>query len=173
MFTNPIKMSAKELDLSEEQIALLEDVVKDKARKRLEQEMGCQIVKFPRELYPGQYVVLQAPEDKPEPFYIAQVLQNLTDTEQLRIHWHEPTAASKSRTSKYESMFYQEEMDNKKISGRQQGRRMYRVIPRVDDIEWATVHFGFSKLKNSGGLPAEVLRQLKLLGIISGKIKRM
>jgi hypothetical protein len=63
IFTNPIKMTAQELNLSDEQIALLEDVVKDKARKRLEQEMGCQIVKFPRELYPGQYVVLQAPED--------------------------------------------------------------------------------------------------------------
>ena len=173
MFTNTVKMTPEELNLSEEQIALLEDVVKDKARKRMEQEMGCQIVKFLRERYTGQYVVLQAPEDKPEPFYIAQVLQNFTETEQLRIHWYEPTASSKSRTSKYENMFYQEEMDNKKISGRQHGRPMYRVIPRVDDIEWATIHFGFSKLKTSGGLPPEVLRQLKIIGIITGKIKRI
>jgi hypothetical protein len=172
LFTNPPLRPIEEYDMTEEEVARMEELLTDKARKRLTFEMGCQIVKFPQESDIGQFVALKAPEDRPEPFYIAQVLQNFTDMKKMKIHWYEPTAASRSRTSKYEDMYYQEEMDRQKLKRRQQGRLTHRLIPRIDEIEYDTIHFGFTKLKESGGMHSTVLRQLRLLGIITGKIKR-
>jgi hypothetical protein len=44
---------------------------------------------------------------------------------------------------------------------------------RIDNIEYNTCHFGFSKLKGTGGLsPDEVQRQLRSLGLVTGKIAR-
>jgi hypothetical protein len=146
--------------------------VKDKARKRMEMEMGCNIIKFPEEFFPGLYIAMKSPEDAPEPFFIAQVLQNFEQERKLKVHWYKPTAASLRRTKLYENMFYQEEMDNMRVKGNFNGKPNYKIIPWVQEFPYETIHFGFTKLKHTGGLPAEVLRQLKMLKLITGKIKR-
>jgi hypothetical protein len=43
---------------------------------------------------------------------------------------------------------------------------------RIDNIEYSTCHFGFSKLKGTGGLSPEVQRQLRSLGLVTGKVAR-
>ena len=86
-------------------------------------------------------------------------------------HWFEPSAASRARTGLFEAMFYQEEFDHMRIKNRQKNKA-YTLIPRIQDVAWDQTYFGFSKLKSSGAIPAEVQRQLKMLGLISGKVKR-
>ena len=44
--------------------------------------------------------------------------------------------------------------------------------PRTQVIEYAAVHFGFSKLKDNGAIPQEALRTLRTLGIIEGPVRR-
>jgi hypothetical protein len=90
----------------------------------------------------------------------------------VKVHWHKPTAASLRRTKLYENMFYQEEMDNMRVKGNCNGKPNYKVIPWVQEFAYETIHFGFTKLKHTGGLLAEVLWQLKMLKLITGKIKR-
>jgi hypothetical protein len=48
----------------------------------------------------------------------------------------------------------------------------YRMEQHMDTIEYSTCHFGFSKLKGTGGLASEVQRQLRSLGLVRGKIAR-
>jgi hypothetical protein len=48
----------------------------------------------------------------------------------------------------------------------------FKMDQRIQDIEYSTCHFGFSKLKGTGGLSAEVQRQLKILNLAAGKIAR-
>jgi hypothetical protein len=48
----------------------------------------------------------------------------------------------------------------------------FRMEPRMDTIEYNTCHFGFSKLKGTGGLSPEVQRQLRSLGLATGKVAR-
>ena len=93
-------------------------------------------------------------------------------TEEFNIHWYEPTKASRAKGGLFENMFFQEELDNMRIKGRLNGQPRYKLIPRLQDIGWDRVHFGFTKLKSSGGLPREVLTHLKGLGLITGKVKR-
>jgi hypothetical protein len=125
-----------------------------------------------REIEIGHFICLRTENDVKEPFYIAQVLSRDDDNQKFKIHWWEPTSASRARTGLFESMFYQEEWDNKKVKGFQKNGRKYKLIPRIQDIDWDQCCFGFSKLKSSGALPAEVLRQLRINNLITGKIKR-
>jgi len=131
----------------------------------------CQVIKMMKEVEIGHYVALKTEEDVPDPWYIAQVIDRDDDNNLFKIHWFKPTSALMSRTHLYESMYYEEEWDSKKIKGYQRGKK-YRLIPRMQYVNFDQCYFGFTKLKSSGGLPAEVQRQLKQLGLITGKIKR-
>jgi hypothetical protein len=48
----------------------------------------------------------------------------------------------------------------------------FKMDQRIQDIDYATCHFGFSKLKGSGALAPEVQRQLRSLKLAAGKITR-
>jgi hypothetical protein len=45
----------------------------DKARKRLQAELGVRVERLPHLLETGSFVILKAPANVEEPFYVAQV----------------------------------------------------------------------------------------------------
>jgi hypothetical protein len=46
----------------------------------------------------------------------------------------------------------------------------YKIMDQIiKDIDNGTCHFGFSKLKGTGGLAPEVQRQLRILNLAAGK----
>jgi hypothetical protein len=81
LYSRPPTKPLEDLELSEEQIAHMEDIVKDKARKRMEMELGCNIIKFPEEFYPGLYIAMKAPHDAPEPFLLHRFFKTLKKKE--------------------------------------------------------------------------------------------
>jgi hypothetical protein len=66
-------MGPADLHVQPEERARVEAVCYDKARKRLQAEIGIRIERLPHLLETGQFVILKAPNNAPEPFYVAEV----------------------------------------------------------------------------------------------------
>jgi hypothetical protein len=66
-------MAPLDLRVSEEELALVEDKLMDAARKRLAGETAIRIEKVVEGLDPGDFVIVAAPQDVEEPFYVAKV----------------------------------------------------------------------------------------------------
>ena len=58
----------------DEEMAAIDDLVKDKAAKRLEMETCVRIETEAQFFKLGEFVVIAAPTNEPEPFYIAEVI---------------------------------------------------------------------------------------------------
>jgi hypothetical protein len=67
-------MAPQDLRVSEEELALVHDKLMDAARKRLAGETAIRVERVLEGLDPGDFVVVAAPRDVEEPFYLAQVL---------------------------------------------------------------------------------------------------
>jgi hypothetical protein len=67
-------MAPQDLRVSEEELALVQDKLLDAARKRLAGETAIRVEKILEGLDPGDFVVIAAPGDVEEPFYLAKVL---------------------------------------------------------------------------------------------------
>jgi hypothetical protein len=67
-------MAPHDLRVSEEELALAEDQLMDAARKRLAGENAVRVEKVVEGLDPGDFVIVAAPDDVEEPFYLAQVV---------------------------------------------------------------------------------------------------
>lgn len=99
-------------------------------------------------------------------YFENQVLSNNIAEKTLDIHWFTPTKASLERGKVYHSHNFEEEFDEVHHRNRQRGPRITRN-PRTDRIEYTSVHFGFSRLMETGGLPKEVVRELKKRGLVN------
>ena len=99
-------------------------------------------------------------------YFENQVLSNNIAEKNLDIHWFTPTKASLERGKVYHSHNFEEEFDKVHHRNRQRGPRITRN-PRTDRIEYTSVHFGFSRLMETGGLPKEVVRELKKRGLVN------
>jgi hypothetical protein len=66
-------MSPADFQVQPEERARVEAVCMDKARKRLQAELGIRIERLPHLLEIGEYIILKAPNNVEEPFYVAQV----------------------------------------------------------------------------------------------------
>jgi hypothetical protein len=193
-------MAPQDLRVSEEELALVHDKLMDAARKRLAGETAIRVQKILEGLDPGDFVVIAAPRDVEEPFYLAQVymcvlrscvtatvhnavlFSNCSYSEQvvhndfhhdkMTVHWYQPTARSRERTTKYHQHTFEEENEQIHSRNRQNGAARIRLQPRIQDIEYEVVHFGFNKLSKTNCLSPEVLRQLRQLGLINDRVKR-
>jgi hypothetical protein len=74
LYRNPPVMAPQDLRVSEEELALVEDKLMDAARKRLAGLNAVRIEKILEGLDPGDFVIIAAPDDVEEPFYVAQVI---------------------------------------------------------------------------------------------------
>lgn len=73
LYRNPPKMSATDLlQVPQEEIRRLKEICVDKARKRLEGELGIIIERVKSLVEWTHYVVVQTPNNVKDPFYIAQ-----------------------------------------------------------------------------------------------------
>ena len=90
----------------------------------------------------------------------------------MRVHWFCPTARSRERGNVYHNYRFTEEHVEVQIRNQQRGARRVRMDPRMQVIEYFCVHFGFNRLTQTGALPPEVLRELRLLDLVKGGIKR-
>jgi hypothetical protein len=66
-------MSAADFQVQPEERDRVEAVCMDKARKRLQAELGIRIERLPHLLETSHFVILKAPTNAQEPFYVAQV----------------------------------------------------------------------------------------------------
>ena len=66
-------MAARDLTVTEEELALVEDKLMDDARKRLKAETSVHVERVLDGVGEGEFVVISAPADVEEPFYIAKV----------------------------------------------------------------------------------------------------
>jgi hypothetical protein len=66
-------MAAADFQVTPEERDRVEAICFDKARKRLQAEIGIRLERLPHLLETAQFVVLKAPGNVQEPFYIAQV----------------------------------------------------------------------------------------------------
>ena len=74
LYHNPPVLASKELTVSNEDMALIDDTLMGPVRKRIYGEGGVRIEKFPEGVDPEESVCVNAPADMEEPFYIAQVI---------------------------------------------------------------------------------------------------
>ena len=58
-----------------------------------------------------------------------------------------------------------------RIQNRQKGAPQWRLKPHLDNVNYNTVYFGFSKMTSDIRLPAEVLGKLRSIALISKNIK--
>ena len=68
-------MQPQELTVTDEDLARCEEICLEAARKRLSREDCVRIIEKPflQELNPGDFVIVAAPREVQEPFYVAQV----------------------------------------------------------------------------------------------------
>jgi hypothetical protein len=66
-------MAAADFQVQPEERERVEAVCMDKARKRLQAEIGIRIERLPHLLETAEFVILKAPNNVQEPFYVAQV----------------------------------------------------------------------------------------------------
>jgi hypothetical protein len=150
-------------------------------------------------LDPGDFVIIAAPDDVEEPFYLAQVqcvcyirvtvagvhavlfycskhcqvVANDFHNDKITVHWYKPTARSQERhTIKYHQHSFEEENEHITSRNRQGGGMRIRLQPRIQELEYNVIHFGFNKLTKTKCLPAEVLRQLRQLGLMNDRVRR-
>lgn len=167
-------MCAEELQMEskDELLAELERVCMDKSLKRLQQEEGCRIINNKEAIVPGDLVIVSSPKQSSQPFFVAQCLANNFHSKQLDIHWFKPTQLSMERGNIFHKFNFKEEHTQIPLKNRQKGGNLIRLQPNTQTVQYAVVHFAFSKLTPSGGLPPQVQRQLKNKELISSKVKR-
>jgi hypothetical protein len=111
--------------------------------------------------------------DEEDKFYIGQVIDNDIVEENINLRWFAPTKLSRERGKEWQNFCFELELQAVKCAGqRQNGAVRTRLQQQTQEVVYANCFFGFSKLKETGGLYPEVQRQLRNLGLISGAIKR-
>ena len=111
--------------------------------------------------------------DEEDKFYIGQVIDNDIVSETINLRWFVPTALSRERGKEWQHYCFELQLETVRCSGqRQNGAARTRLEQQCQEVQYNTCFFGFSKLKETGGLYLEVQRQLRMLGLVSGPIKR-
>jgi hypothetical protein len=164
-------MSAAEFEVDPEVIAKMEDVLKDKARQQLLAEIGCRIERVHTLLECSNFVCVRSTRTDSDPFFIGEVYKNYAQEQKLIISWYEPSLLSKERGNQYHKYCFKEQLIAERNSRNNNGTGGH-LKPFRQEIDYACVHFGFSRLLRTGGLPAQVLRELRDLGLVKGPIKR-
>jgi hypothetical protein len=73
LYRNPPRMGPADFQVSPEERERVQAICYDKARKRLQAEIGIRIERLPHLLEIGEFVILKAPNNVQEPFYVAEV----------------------------------------------------------------------------------------------------
>jgi hypothetical protein len=73
IYRNPPIVRPQDMTVSDEELARVEEVCMDAARRRIAGESCIRIEKIHSAIEIGDFVVIAAPNDVDEPFYLAQV----------------------------------------------------------------------------------------------------
>ena len=173
LYKAPPKKACTNFEFSPEQLAIIENVHMDNAQKRTFNLEPCVILHQSARLETSHFCIIKCAKDTSTPFYVAEVISNNNDS--LTVQWWAPTAISKSKGGKYHNHAFEAQTTKHRILNRQKGAPQWRLKPHLDNVNYNTVYFGFSKMTRDRRLPAEVLRKLRSLALISKniKIKRM
>jgi hypothetical protein len=86
LYRNPPRKGAADFEVQPEERERVEAVCFDKARKRLQAELGVRLERLPHLLETSEFVILKAPNNAEEPFYVAQVSQIDTSLQSVPVH---------------------------------------------------------------------------------------
>ena len=170
MYRSPPKKGERSFEFTPAQLAIIEQVHMDNALKRTHNLEPCVVYNHIPRLETSNFVIVKCAKDTDTPFYLAEVLSNNQDSS-LTIQWWAPNAISQKKGGKYHAMAFEAQTVKHRITNRQRGAPQWRLKPQMDNIKYNTVYFGFSKLTRDQRLPAEVLRKLRALSVISHHIK--
>lgn len=171
LYKAPPKKANKEFEFTADQLALIESVAMDNAIKRTLNLEPCVIYTKIASLETSHYCIVKCKSNSNYPFFVCEVISNNKDNNTLTVQWWAPNAISTNKGGKYHSMSFEAQTTKHRITNRQKGAPYWRLKPQTDDIAYNTVYFGFSKLTRDRRLPAEVLRKLRGLALISKNIK--
>ena len=87
----------------------------------------------------------------------------------LTVHHFKPSSRSIERGKHWEDYNYQEENLEVRSKGRQRGTYI-TLKPRIQELKYDVIHFGFTKLTSPGGLSPEVQRQLRNANLIEARV---
>jgi hypothetical protein len=73
LYRSPPKARYQEDPIDPEELARMEAICMDAARKRLQQEESCRMERTKDAIEIGDFVIVRAAHDVEEPFYVAQV----------------------------------------------------------------------------------------------------
>jgi hypothetical protein len=73
MYRNPPIVRPQDLAVSDEELARVEELCMDAARRRIAGESCIRTEPIRSAIEIGDFLIISAPNDVPEPFYIAQV----------------------------------------------------------------------------------------------------
>ena len=175
MYKSPPKKADPTFQFTPDQLALIENVHLDNARKRTFNLDPCLIINQVSRIETSHFCVIKCAKDTNTPFYVAEVVSNNSENNTLTVQWWSPNAIAKQKGGKYHNMGFEACTTKHRVQNRQRGAPQWRLKPHLDTIQYNTVYFGFSKLTRDRRLPAEVQRKLRGLSLISKniKIKRM
>ena len=171
MYKSPPKKSVTKFEFTTEQMALIENVALDNAVKRCMNLDPCLIHQHISKIETAHFCIVKCPKDLSTPFYVAEVCSNNSSTNTLTVQWWAPNAICKHKGGQYHTLGFEAQTNKQRISNRQKGAPQWRLHPHLDDIAYSSVYFGFSRMTRDRRLPAEVLRKLKGLSLISKTIR--
>ena len=167
MYRSPPKKAHPTFQFTTEQLALIENVHLDNARKRTFNLDPCLIINQVSRIETSHFCVIKCAKDTNTPFYVAEVVSNNSENNTLTVQWWSPNAIAKQKGGKYHNMGFEACTTKHRVQNRQRGAPQCRLKPHLDAIQYNTVYFGFSKLTWDRRLPAEVQRKLRGLSLIS------
>lgn len=105
-------------------------------------------------------------------FALNQVITNNCESQSFHVHWYKRSEVSKKRSKLIQNGQWEPDNTHTKIKNRLKGQPQYKVQPRLDNISYNTVYFGFSKIKSTGALTPNVLNKLRNQKLFTGKVKQ-
>jgi hypothetical protein len=85
LYRSPPKARHEEEPIDPEELARMEAICMDAARKRLQAEKNCRIERTKDAIEIRDFVIVRAARDVEEPFYVAQVSINTVSIEALKL----------------------------------------------------------------------------------------
>lgn len=109
---------------------------------------------------------------EPEPFYLAEVVDNDFHHNKVTVRWYTPTTISRNRfKGQFHLMNYELELVQVSQRGRQNGQTRYKLQPRLQTLDYNQCFFGFSKLQGDiQALHLEVQRKIRNIGLFTGRV---
>ena len=100
----------------------------------------------------SNFCIIKCAKDTSTPFFVAEMISNNSDG--LTVQLWAPSVLSKSKGVKYHNNAFEAQTTKHRIQNRQKGAPQWGLKPYLDNVQYNTVYFGFTKMTRDRRLPA-------------------